>query len=186
MVGGYYYNLDKNTDNVDTFVDGALGLAAALQGSPLAGLLPPGLLNVTEEKTKSFALFGSVDFDITDQLTATMGRPLDHRRKNRCCPWTPIRLQWSAPHLQTKPALIISCRASRLIIKPQATCWFTPSIAKAVKTGGFNVVTTAGRIAPDERTYDPESSWNYELGVKTTFADGRANLNLAAFHSNWR
>ncbi len=184
MAGGYYYNLDKTTDNVDTFVDGALGLSAALQPSPLAGLLPPGLLNVTGEETESFALFGSVDYDITDQLTATFeGR------------WTTENKMASA--VDANPLTLVSATFTdeasfdnfvpRFTLDYQATSdtLVYASVAKAVKTGGFNVVTTAGTIAPSERTYDPEQSWNYELGVKTSFADGRANLNLAVFRSNW-
>jgi len=184
MAGGYYYNLDKTTDNSDVFVDGALGLAAALQGSPLAGLLPPGLINTTDEGTESFALFGSVDFDVTDQLTATIeGR------------WTTEKK--TAAAIDTNPLTMVSATFAdeasfdnlvpRFTLDYQAsdTVLVYASVAKAVKTGGFNVVTTAGRIAPDERTYDPEQSWNYEFGVKTTFADGRATLNLAGFKSDW-
>jgi iron complex outermembrane receptor protein len=34
-------------------------------------------------------------------------------------------------------------------------------------------------------TYDPEYIWNYELGLKSTFADGRVQFNAAAFWSDY-
>ncbi|RMF10878.1 MAG: TonB-dependent receptor [Alphaproteobacteria bacterium] len=33
--------------------------------------------------------------------------------------------------------------------------------------------------------FDADGLWNYEVGAKTTWADGRVNLNLAAFYVDW-
>jgi outer membrane receptor protein involved in Fe transport len=33
--------------------------------------------------------------------------------------------------------------------------------------------------------YNADSLWNYEVGAKTTWADGRVNLNVAAFYIDW-
>ncbi len=41
-----------------------------------------------------------------------------------------------------------------------------------------DVATYSGRP-----TFDSETLWNYELGPKITFADGRGQFNIAAFHA---
>ncbi|TAJ14419.1 TonB-dependent receptor [Marinilabiliaceae bacterium JC017] len=55
------------------------------------------------------------------------------------------------------------------------------SITKGYKTGGFN--TSFDR--EDERTFDPESSWNYEVGLKSSWLDNRLMANLAFFYIDW-
>lgn len=59
------------------------------------------------------------------------------------------------------------------------------SAAEAQKAGGFNVVTVAGGILDSERTYDPETAWSYELGAKTSWADGKLTLNVAGYYIDW-
>ncbi len=56
------------------------------------------------------------------------------------------------------------------------------SVAKGVKTGGFN---TNLNITDDQRTYDEEYSWNYELGLKTSWLDGRLIANVAGYYTDW-
>lgn len=59
------------------------------------------------------------------------------------------------------------------------------SYASAEKSGGFNVVTVSGAILDSERFYDPETSDNYEIGLKSDFADGRVLTTLAAYYIKW-
>jgi len=56
------------------------------------------------------------------------------------------------------------------------------SVAKGVKTGGFN---TNVNIFDFQRTYGEESSWTYELGLKTSFPERRLTWNLATFFTDW-
>ncbi|QFU76849.1 hypothetical protein EY643_14990 [Halioglobus maricola] len=55
------------------------------------------------------------------------------------------------------------------------------SYTEATKAGGFN------NLAPDQSTsvYDPEYATSYELGVKSFLMDGRFNVNLAVFYSEF-
>lgn len=55
------------------------------------------------------------------------------------------------------------------------------TITKGFKTGGFN--STIER--PEDLTYGPESSWNYELGIKTPLFRDAAYLHFAAFYIDW-
>jgi iron complex outermembrane receptor protein len=183
MAGAYYYDLDTTTDTVDTFVDGALGLATALAGSPLGGLLPAGIINNTNEQTQSFALFGYVDFDISEQLTATLeGRWTSEEKQAIAVDTNPLTLT-SATFDQTAKFDNFVPRFT-LDYQMNDTTLLYGSVSKAVKAGGFNVVTTAGAILDSERTYAPEKSWNYEVGVKTNLGDS-TTLNVAAFKIDW-
>lgn len=55
------------------------------------------------------------------------------------------------------------------------------TIARGYKTGGFN--TTFER--PEDESFDPESSWNYELGLKSRFAGNKVSASLAFFYIDW-
>ncbi len=86
------------------------------------------------------------------------------------------------------------------------------SVSRGYKAGGFNLdadafnceVVDAARVAQpvgtvlsgsaangvwcrpkDLTTFDPEESWNYELGLKTQVFDGRVTANLALFWTNF-
>lgn len=56
------------------------------------------------------------------------------------------------------------------------------TLAKGYKTGGFN--TTFER--EEDRSFKPESSWNYEAGVKTIFFNKALLTNVSAFYIDWR
>jgi iron complex outermembrane recepter protein len=55
-------------------------------------------------------------------------------------------------------------------------------IAKGYKTGGFN--STFER--PEDLTFDPEYSWNYETGIKSQIFDSRLHAEFALFYIDWR
>jgi iron complex outermembrane receptor protein len=54
------------------------------------------------------------------------------------------------------------------------------TVSRGYRAGGFNPVSPAGSEA-----YDEETSWNCEIGVKTTWLEERLMINLAAFHISW-
>ena len=56
------------------------------------------------------------------------------------------------------------------------------SVSKGYKTGGFN---TSFNVET-EKSYGPESSWNYEIGAKHPFLDKLLNAEVAVFWIDWR
>lgn len=52
------------------------------------------------------------------------------------------------------------------------------SVAKGYRSGGFNTQTNIGSV------YDPEYTWNYELGVKTQYSN--FIFNAALFYIDWK
>lgn len=62
------------------------------------------------------------------------------------------------------------------------------SAAKGVRSGGFNTanaVSAAGILA-SEVSYDEESNWTYEAGIKSRWFDNRLTFNAAVFHTDWK
>lgn len=55
------------------------------------------------------------------------------------------------------------------------------SAAKGVKSGGFSAAATL----PENRTYDDDQNWTYEIGSKNTFNDGKVQLNATLFYIDW-
>lgn len=63
---------------------------------------------------------------------------------------------------------------------------------RAVPTGSTATVAfaqltpgTAG-LSQVQQFYRPETNWTYEIGTKNSFMDGRLNLNLSAYYTDWK
>ena len=54
------------------------------------------------------------------------------------------------------------------------------SATRGFKSGGFNLSSTQ-----PGRGFAPEWAWSYEAGMKTTLMNGRARINVAAFHMDY-
>lgn len=57
------------------------------------------------------------------------------------------------------------------------------TVSKGYKSGGFN---TNSAVILENRSYDPEQSWNYELGMKSSFANNHLHIDAALFYIDWK
>jgi iron complex outermembrane recepter protein len=55
------------------------------------------------------------------------------------------------------------------------------SVTRGFKTGGYN--TTFER--PEDLSFEPEYSWNYELGIKSTLFNNNLFVEASAFYIDW-
>ena len=181
MLGGYYYDLDVTTRNRDLRV----GLGAAVPAfPPFTNIVSAGLINETHEQTENFAIFGELGYDLTGQLRAAFsGRYSWEEKRVRATDTNPLTLASGTFEDNSS----FSNFTPRLSLDYHITddAMIYASAARAVKAGGFNVVTVAGVIFDEERTYEPEKSWHYELGAKTGWLDNRLTLNAAGFYIRW-
>ncbi len=54
------------------------------------------------------------------------------------------------------------------------------SVTRGYKAGGFNTNSPAG-----SETFDEETNWSYELGVKSMWWDKKLSINAALFYVDW-
>jgi len=177
IIGAYYFD--------EKIVGGSfIPLNLALLGGPdqfIQGFAQLGNLH-----TKAAAIFGQLDYDITDQLTFTVGGRYswekhiisDSAQFNLSVPYPP-RVDLLAPvrnGVSTKdnsftPKIQIS-------YKPRRDLMFYASASQGFKSGGFDI----GNTNPP---FKPEKIWAYEAGMKGTFADGRVRINAAGFYYDY-
>ena len=133
------------------------------------------------------AVFGQATIDLIARVSATAG--LRYSREHKTID--------NAGHLSTLdvPVTLVAGTASWYTDAISHTAW-TPkfglefrarentytyvSATRGFKSGGFNFTSPeAGR------GYAPEWVWSYEGGLKAVVASGRANFNVAVFHTDY-
>ncbi|MCG6187193.1 TonB-dependent receptor [Maribellus maritimus] len=58
------------------------------------------------------------------------------------------------------------------------------TVSKGYKSGGFNTNTSI--VLEEDRSFDSEKSWNYELGLKSSLAGNRLFVDAALFYIDWQ
>ncbi|MGR3273700.1 TonB-dependent receptor [Acaryochloris marina NIES-2412] len=155
-----------------------------------AGLILPAPLNVPGARTDSvgelvdttFAGFGQVSYRPIDALRLTVGLRyenvssiLNSLRQVLTLPGVPpIPLGNFDGTEQTSTALLPRF-ALDYQLSPNATVYGT--VARGFRPGGVNI------FADDATSliFEPERSWNFEVGVKSNWLDNRLGLNLSLF-----
>ena len=132
--------------------------------------------------------FGSVGFDFTDKLSATLEFRSAEERKGQ--------LDWTAPvNVQAGPTTAATYDSSLRgqdewkSNTPRATVNYklNPDMtlyaiyAKGYKPGGFNGAIAIANGRPQDEAFRQEESLNYEIGMKSQWFDRRLVLNVALF-----
>lgn len=167
---GLLYAKDEGTMDNKTYIgsEGLLGL-------------PGGFLvdsEDSEHESESWALFGQVDYMFTDRLTLSAGGRYSEETKKATILGFSGTLETQISYEDTfydfSPRL-----AANYVLNDEISLYAT--ISKGFKSGGV-------QDAPFEaaQSYDPESLWNYELGMKAEFLDRRLRLNTAVFYMDWK
>jgi len=138
-------------------------------------------------ETTSYAVFGQASYDLTPDLSLTLGLRYTHEEKDYFRQTNTVS---TLPAL-TLPTFAFTASESWEDWSPRVGVDYVlsddvmlyASIAKGFKSGGFN-----GRAnnAGSNRPYDPEIVWTYEVGAKTDWYDNRLRLNLAAFYNDYQ
>lgn len=167
MAGLYFYELDKKTKI------NAVGLAVAR----------PDLTynTVSDESTRNWAAFGSLGFDLTDQVALTLSGRYSSERKEATVSGDQGNFDENETFNNFTPKVALDYQLTD-------NAMVYASVAKAVKSGGFNTpVSGGGAGVPllSERAYDEEKSINYEIGIKSSWLNNRLTTNLAVFYIDW-
>lgn len=171
MAGVYGYSMDEDIDLTAAYVGPWL---------PVLG----GTNNLTDQETSSWAFFGSLNWDITDTVAMTLDARYGNEEKKVTAVDTNVNTGAQATFRDKNdwssflPKLTLSWQASD-------TQMLYGSYAYSEKSGGFNIVTASGAILPEERSYDPEESDNYEIGLKSIWAGGRVITTVSGYYTKW-
>jgi len=174
MVGVYGYNLENDIESRAAYTGFLLGIFG-------------GLHSLSNQETDSLAIFGSLDWEFSDAWTLGLSARYGNEEKSVNVVDTPLPLGSGVPGTYVNkddwtsflPRVSLDWRFSDDHMA-------YASWAYSEKAGGFNIVTVTGGVLPEERTYDPESSNHYELGLKSTLADGRVQTTVAAYYIKWK
>lgn len=169
VFGAYYFKDDGFTNNPQTFFGGA-SVFDSRYGF----------------ETDAKALYGQVDFHVSDDLTLTGGLRYTDEEKTieraniavvfmglpPNTPFVPEGTTGKTKFDDLSPHVSINYAASENIN-------LYAKYSKGFKSGGFN--GEAGSVVETLRPYDAETINSFEFGAKTRFWDGRAQLNATAF-----
>lgn len=161
--------------------------------------------------TDSWSLFGQLEYDLSDMLTATAGARWINDRKSQtyenyfAIDGVPGKIPFG---LSGSPNLIdfadrdsqsIYAARAQLDYKPNEDLLIYASYNRGVKGFGYNAPLdpSGSALFIDPLTFDPAATANdafkfddetlnaFELGLKSTFADGKGRFNIAAFYYDY-
>ncbi len=160
--GGFHYN----SFDIDT-----LGVFFLPLGDP-TGDPVPFFERQRVVRTKASAVFGSLSYDFTDQLTASAELRFTDEKL-------------TLVNSTTGEEQNFDFLAPRFTIDYQMNDdqLFYTNAGRGLKTGGFNTNVAEGL---PERTFGTESNWTFELGSKSTLFDGRAVATVSAWYVDWK
>lgn len=177
-VAGAYYLKEKVPSHQEAYADDFLLWAG----------FPISFLRTIDDdlKTRSYAVFGQVDWRFADKWNLGVGLRWTKEKKD----YFRTTSTFSNILGVADPAFAFDDNDSWSDWTPTITLDYAMSdavrlygrVAKGFKSGGFN-----GRAngPADVSTFDPETVWTAEIGAKTMFADGRFIANYALFASKY-
>ncbi len=192
------FRLNASTDNSDWFVgvsyfneDIAESTRLDLIGTALGMAVLAQDLTLTKGETKALGIYGDVTWSVTDQFNLTAGLRWSDDEKSWCTDGDAgifliavITLEelcatqsWS----EVTPRLVADYSLSDDVM-------LYASVSKGYKGGGFNTAAADfdGDFVGDAVAgFNPEINQAYELGLKSTMANGRMQFNAALFSNDY-
>ncbi|MEQ8736327.1 MAG: TonB-dependent receptor [Rhodospirillaceae bacterium] len=200
MVGGLYWDedVDQDSNNIACTNNQLFPGLPFLPCGTFFGIIGDSDPNKWVRDTKHLSAFGMLEYDITEQLTLHVeGRYTDEEQfiSGPSGPRIVDAFGFSGPP-GTLPSSSpnIDAESSDSFFTPRFSLEYTTkndmlvygSVAKGAKPGGISTVGAgASGFDPDGFAFDRESMWVYELGTKTTWADGKVLLNAAVYYEDF-
>lgn len=192
VAGLYYFHEDYAiTENLNLGRDycqfvvaqAAPALLAGCNAGPLKGAANSDF----RQETESLAAYGQATFNITDDLFLTGGIRYSHDDKdgslvvNVINPGARIvRGANNIPDLEFSGGKV-TYRAN-ISYKPVDDVMLFATFATGYKSGGFDSDYGPGAVI--NRVFNPETTKNYELGVKSQFLDRKITANFTLFETD--
>lgn len=189
IVGAFYLDQDATNESGILLQEELVATLPLLFGTPPVPVmeLTGGAVGVTE--TKSYALFGSVSYDVTERLKLSFGARQTWEDKTLVSfEQTDFESVFGFPLLASTGSAP-STTDSYNAFTPTGTVSFKATedvlvyatASRGFRSGGFN--DSLGDLSGI--AFGPESLWNYEAGWKSTWLDQRLLANLSLFYMEW-
>ena len=183
-VSGLYWFKEQSTNKELLIIaPDLISLAVDLQGD--LGFGRGYQLSTLKSKQENTSAFTQATWSFTDRLRGTVG--LRWTREQR-----ELSNQVSYPNSEFSGARVAPPEKTFEAFTPRVGIDFNitedallyASAAKGFKSGqvSFRGADDAGAIDP----VDPETVWSYEVGLKSRWLEDRLQVNLAAFHSDYK
>ncbi len=152
--------------------------------TPMTGDLayPPGLLLVNlPDIYDEYAAFGDLTWKLTDAFGVSAGARYSHNDQN--LNWYvapgPLGLEAGNLHFGAHEGVFTWMGSAEYHFDKDVMAY--ARVATGYRPGGVN-----SPIAGIPVTYDSDSLISYELGLKSTFLDRKAQVDLAIYHVDWK
>ena len=178
------------------------------------GLLPPGTLPAdypasVDQETDNYSIFGQIDYDLSDKWVLTAGLRVMQEEKDydydlQVRQLTSAKnyangtvfgtfsdvvgLPWSTKFSDDTSDTLWTAKL-QLDYKPTDDLLIYAGVNRGVKAGGFNSpIDFGGAQADPNYSYDykEETLYAYEMGFKSTMADGRVRLNGSVYYYDYQ
>ena len=181
--GLYYYDSDRSNASLGGIDSTPLGPGDSFVPAFFAVFATPDPANqpvdsnLTTEEVETFAIFGELSYQLTDQFELAGELRYTDEEKN-----VDRILNFAGPGAGPDTATF-DFLTFRAIGSFQATDdqLYYLSIASGARSGGFNANATLER----ENSFDEETNITYELGAKTEWLDNRLLANIAVYYVDW-
>jgi outer membrane receptor protein involved in Fe transport len=136
--------------------------------------------------TEQYALFGEYSYKFTDKLTGLAGARAFYADEaddlNSTYPFGGYSPPVATPTLyshahKVTPKFYLSYQVT-------ADAMVYASISQGFRIGGGNL-SSVTPLPPQDRTYQPDSLWSYEVGAKTSWLDRRLIANTSFYYVDW-
>lgn len=180
---GAYYSYERNVASSVRFAEPALGTGGATAPAPLNGQARIDQQDLNRNRFRS--IYGSASYNFTDSINLVVeGRYTSENKRvvtlqnnygsDRFTVANPPQPELDRTFTYFTPRAILSYR-------PNADFNVYLSAARGTKSGGFN----PGATLAEELTYNPESNWTYEFGVKANLLNRRLQIAAAVYQIDW-
>ncbi|MEO2268094.1 TonB-dependent receptor [Pseudoalteromonas sp. YIC-656] len=201
IVGGYYNKFDSKSDDREY----APGFDNFDYGSDIPNIEPDlEYIAIAESETTEMALFGEVGYAFTDQFNVTVGaRFYEYEIDSLSGSATPLYDVYDDILYSSRNDVALESTSAEddgSLFKLNANYTFDNgmvsyfTISEGFRIGGSNGLESCPEVLPDQQivcalpnelAYTPDTTTNYELGIKSTWFGNKLHLNAALFSVDW-
>lgn len=200
MFGGLYWKetVEQDSFNLACTNNQLFPFAPFLPCGPLFAALDGTAPNMWLRDTEHFSAFGMLEYDLTEQLTLHVEGRYTDETEYVLGPSQPRIIDFFGlagppnPAPMASPSIPANSRDD--FFTPRFSVEYAPnddlliygSVAKGAKPAGVSTVGAgASGFNPDTFRFDRETMWVYELGTKSTWADGTVIANAAVYYEDF-